>query len=87
MRHLGRGGNRLGRYGIAAQALKGTTPHPLWLDRDGQCKGSLLLRPAKSRAELVGTSARSLPHIFTLALISETVTAPTAEYASPEIEH
>jgi hypothetical protein len=39
MRHLSRGGDRLGRYGIAAEALKGCIPHPLWLDHDRQRKG------------------------------------------------
>jgi hypothetical protein len=34
MRHLGCGSNRLGRYGIAARAIKGSAPHPLWLGHD-----------------------------------------------------
>jgi hypothetical protein len=42
VRQLNRRGNRLGRYGIAAQAFKGTTPHPLSLDHDLQRKSSLL---------------------------------------------
>jgi hypothetical protein len=42
MRHLSRGGNCLCRYGMATQALKGSTLHPLWLDHDRQRKGSLL---------------------------------------------
>jgi hypothetical protein len=42
MDHLSCGGNRLGRYGIAAQALERTAPHALWLDCGRQRKGSTL---------------------------------------------
>lgn len=34
VRHLSSGGSRLGRYGVAAQPLKGASPHSLWLDHD-----------------------------------------------------
>jgi hypothetical protein len=86
MRDLSCGSSRLGRHGIASQTLKGSTPHPLWLDRDRQRKGSLLW-PAHSRAELVGASACSSPRILPLTLIGKTVAVPTAEYAFAEIEH
>jgi hypothetical protein len=87
MDHLSCGGNRLGRYGIAAQALERTAPHALWLDHDRQRKGSLLW-PAKSRAELVSASTRSSPCIFFLTFVRETAVAvPTAEHASAEIEY
>ena len=42
VRHLGRSRNQLGRYGVAAQALKGSTPHPFRPGHDPQRKGSLL---------------------------------------------
>jgi hypothetical protein len=86
MRYLSRGGNRLGRYGIGALAFKGSTPHPLRLDRDRQRKGSPLW-PIESCTELVSASARSPPPIFTLAFVGETMTVPTAECAPAEKKH
>jgi hypothetical protein len=86
MRHLSRGGNRLGRDGIAAQAFKGSTPHPLRLNRDRQRKCPPLW-PIESCTELVSASARSLPLIFGLALMGETMTMSAKKHSSAEIEH
>jgi hypothetical protein len=42
VRQLSGSGNRLSRYGVAAQALKGPSLHPLRLDLDRQRKGLTL---------------------------------------------